>query len=555
VTLYECVALQKPFDVTPREKLYRQVLTQGPRPPHRLQPNIPSDLEAITLRAMEKEPDARYQTAAEMADDLRRFVRAEPTRARPVTAWGRAVRAVKRRKTSTALAAAGVLATLTVALLSYRLVRETSELKAQVAATSTTDEVSALPEGTLPEQVDALVERWDVNEEGLANAQRAYGRSSSEARPFAERQLSLRRQAVQLAERLRTELAHATRDYESFLLQGRAADSSDMREALRQVRSCETMLELLCDCLPEANRWRRDRGRLPRELRRAFTIPKEDTDQYGNPVHRREGSYCDRESLLPFEIWLWEPRIELVLVPAGEFRMGCEVSAEETARLHGGDPDAYTDELPQHRVRLTKPCYMGKYELTQGQWRAVMPTAPWEGREQVIDDPRCPAVYILPEHCGEFLAALNALAGPGFRLPTEAEWEYACRAGTTSAYFFGDDGRKLGHYAWIRGNTCMVNGEFVMTHSRPVGKKIPNPWGLYDVYGNAYEWCQDVSSAYPTAPQVDPCQSGTGPRVFRGGGFKCLQSNCRSAVRFFHGKAGGHSSWSLRLVREWQRAE
>jgi formylglycine-generating enzyme required for sulfatase activity len=170
-------------------------------------------------------------------------------------------------------------------------------------------------------------------------------------------------------------------------------------------------------------------------------------------------------------------KLEMVRIPAGEFMMGSPDS----------DKDAFSQEKPQHQVRITKPFYLGKYLVTQEQWEAVMGNNPSQFR-----GPKNPVEQVSWDVCQEFVKKLNAKSGPGggkFQLPSEAQWEYACRAGSTTHYFFGDDkpyglpDKELDDYAWYDKNSGRK------TH--PVGAKKPNAWGLYDMHGNVEEWCQD----------------------------------------------------------------
>ena len=200
-----------------------------------------------------------------------------------------------------------------------------------------------------------------------------------------------------------------------------------------------------------------------------------------------------------------------------------------------GSPESYTDardeEKPQHEVTISQGFYLGKFEITQGQWEAVMGSMPWSGQSFVQSNPNHPAVYISWDDVQEFIQRLNEVAGEElYRLPTEAEWEYACRAGTTTRLSFGDDESQLGDYAWYRDNACGV-GE---CYGHAVGTKWPNPWGLYDMLGNVFEWCQDwyADDYYSGSPSVDPLGPASGfYRVVRGITINATAQVARSAIR------------------------
>jgi formylglycine-generating enzyme required for sulfatase activity len=187
-------------------------------------------------------------------------------------------------------------------------------------------------------------------------------------------------------------------------------------------------------------------------------------------------------------------KMDFVLIPAGEFVMGSP-SGEGSDKEH-----------PQHQVRISRPFYLGKYEVTQEQWHAVMGSNPSQ-----LKDPRNPVENVSWNDCQEFLKKLNSsVKGRYFRLPTEAEWEYACRAGSTTAYYFGDSASELGNYAWY-----LENAEH---KPHPVGQKKPNAWGLYDMHGNVCEWCSDWYGPYESGKQTDPVGLSSGYfRVLRGG--------------------------------------
>ena len=186
-------------------------------------------------------------------------------------------------------------------------------------------------------------------------------------------------------------------------------------------------------------------------------------------------------------------------------------------------------------MRITQPFYLGKYLVTQEQWEAVMGNNPSQ-----FKGPKNPVEQVSTEDCQKFLDKLNALpaAGGKFQLPSEAQWEYACRAGTKTRYFFGDDDSKLGENAWFASNAN--------SKSHPVGEKKPNAWGLYDMHGNAWEWCQDWFSDkyYAASPTDDPTGPATGTsRVLRGGSWDTSSRRTKSAVR--DGISPGEGSYDV----------
>jgi formylglycine-generating enzyme required for sulfatase activity len=211
--------------------------------------------------------------------------------------------------------------------------------------------------------------------------------------------------------------------------------------------------------------------------------------------------------------------------------------------------DAEDDEKPQHLVKITKPFYLGLYEVTQQQYEKVMEARPWQGEEYVKEGPDYPAVYVNHDDAVEFCRRLSKQEGVEYRLPTEAEWEYACRAGTTTSYSFGDDASKLGQYAWYGKNAWDIGEKY----AHRVGQKLPNPWGLYDMHGNAWEWCQDWYAPYGSEKVVsDPVGPAQGEgRVLRGGSFLSLTSNVRSANRFNNRPVNRFYSLGFRVARTY----
>lgn len=211
-------------------------------------------------------------------------------------------------------------------------------------------------------------------------------------------------------------------------------------------------------------------------------------------------------------------KIRMVLIEPGKFDMGSP----------RGESGRNNDEL-RHRVEISKPFYLGKFEVTQGEWRAVMGNPPPDYRGDNL-----PVVNITWQDAKDFIQKLNRLkGGTDFRLPTEAEWEYACRAGSPSAFCFGNDPSLLKDYGWTAENS------FNRVHE--VGRKDANAWGLHDLHGNVAEWCEDrayfstvingfVSSTYLENAH-DPVSREGNNRIFRGGSFKGSALDARSANR------------------------
>ena len=199
-------------------------------------------------------------------------------------------------------------------------------------------------------------------------------------------------------------------------------------------------------------------------------------------------------------------KLEMVLIPAGRFKMGSPESE------NGRD-----NNETQHEVTLTKSYYIGKYEVTHEQWEAVM-----GGNPSRTEGDKLPVTDVSWEDCQEFIKKLNAKTNGGYRLPTEAEWEYACRAGTTTAYSFGCEiTPKNANYE-----------ESNIGNPVAVGSYQPNAFGLYDMHGNVFELCEDWRADYKKWKVIDPKGPVNGEcRVMRGGAFDTTESMARSSNR------------------------
>jgi formylglycine-generating enzyme required for sulfatase activity len=224
--------------------------------------------------------------------------------------------------------------------------------------------------------------------------------------------------------------------------------------------------------------------------------------------------------------------IEMVWIEPGTFTMGSPDSE------FGRD----SNEGPQHQVTISRGFWLGKYELTQGQWQAVMGSNP-----SYFPGPNRPVEQVSWNDLQSLIGQLNQAAGNSlYRLPTEAEWEYACRAGATTRWAFGDDEGLVGDYAWY---DCNEGCE-----TKEVGQLNPNTWGLYDMHGNVWEQCQDWYENYSNAAQTDP----TGPsdetamlfaHIRRGGGFSSAVRGTRSAYRDFDSPDARINYLGARLLR------
>ena len=267
-----------------------------------------------------------------------------------------------------------------------------------------------------------------------------------------------------------------------------------------------------------------------------------------------------------------QSKIELVFIPAGEFTMGSDANERWQ-----------TIPRPAHRVRISRPFYFGKYTVTQKQWKAVFGgdagtiaigypdwtgdhyekkgnialsvAEPWrnfKGVGKSGEFPACAVPWILAvKYCQ---ALLKLAGGTAVRLPTEAEFEYALRAGTTTRFFWGDDESKVDEYAWVG---ALGTG----SQPRRVGQKKPNPWGLYDINGNVWQWCSDWCGAkyYEVSPKVDPQGPERGDRggckACRGGEAGHPGPYCRAAYRSRYLPDVWVTQYGLRVVVETAEAD
>ncbi len=216
-------------------------------------------------------------------------------------------------------------------------------------------------------------------------------------------------------------------------------------------------------------------------------------------------------------------QMKLKLIPAGSFIMGSNESG---------------DEKPPHKVEITEPFYMCVYPVTQAQYKALMGKNPsnFKGDDNPVEQ-------VSWNHANDFCEELSCITGKTIKLPTEAQWEYACRAGTTTKYSFGDSESRLDLYGWFDGNSG--------NKTHPVGQKKPNPWGLYDMHGNVREWCYDWynDNFYAKSDKQDPVNlQSSDARVVRGGSWGSNPWLCRSALRNWLTPGNAGAGYGFRVV-------
>lgn len=232
-------------------------------------------------------------------------------------------------------------------------------------------------------------------------------------------------------------------------------------------------------------------------------------------------------SAQPPDLFTNEWGMAFVLIQPGPFKMGKYLLPS----------DFFTDDV-LHPVTLTRPYYLQTTTVTQAQWQAVMGSNP----SKFTDDPQLPVESISWSGAQHMIGVLNEKSQGGYRLPSEAEWEYAARAGSADDFYFGADPSALPEHAWCEKNAGK------RTH--PVAQKQPNPWGLYDLYGNVWEWVQDYYADYPLYALTDPTGPAKGnKRVIRGGCYLIGDSRCNSHARGLAPGSKAENRYGFRLAK------
>ena len=270
-----------------------------------------------------------------------------------------------------------------------------------------------------------------------------------------------------------------------------------------------------------------------------FSATNADTNRDGNVT------IADVSKLIDYLLngsWPWEQTFtvngvtfKMVAVEGGTFTMGA--TAEQGS-------DAYTNEKPTHQVTLSSYS-IGETEVTQALWQAVMGTNP----SNFTGNPQRPVEKVSWNACQMFITKLNQMTGKNFRLPTEAEWEYAARGGNLSQGYKYPGSNDVNEVAWFRDNSYAVGSSSPDYGTHPVGTLAPNELGIYDMSGNVSEWCQDLYGTYTSAAQTNPTGSTSGShRVYRGGSWGVNARYCRVSYRLNYTPTGISSNYGLRLV-------
>jgi formylglycine-generating enzyme required for sulfatase activity/predicted Ser/Thr protein kinase len=560
VTLYEAAAGRLPFEGETTEQIFHQILDREPVPPRRLNPAIPRDLETVIMKAVEKEPERRYRRMANFADDLQRILDGKTILAKPAGFATRTWKRIRRNPVVSGAVAVALIALTALAVAVPFFVEEKGRGKAladsRILARLVEEEKEIRP--AWPDRAAAL-------EEWLTEAA-ALKKSCDEHRKDLA---ALRKRGKPVAGAEKKEDAWIFDDHAdqsrhntlSALVTG--IDSLTADGAMTRV---EKRFAFACTIYERSIESRRA------DWDRAITsiADRSECPLYGGLVIEP----C--LGLVPIgrnpESGLWEfvhlqtgeepqrgpdgkPRLDaetgliFVLLPGGLFDMGAE--KDGPGRPKGSpntDPLARPFEMPVHPVRL-KPFFLSRHEMTQGQWLR------FTGGNPSHYQPACrfgdkQHSLLHPLENVSWVEARRALARLGLRLPTEAEWEYAVRAGTTTVWWTGNEKESLAGAVNLMDVSCDQSGgaadapcekwldDGYVVHA-PVNAFRPNHFGLYGMGGNAYEWCEDAwYSNYEGAPDDGSARTAPSPatRVCRDACWDGPASSCRAAYRIWRGE-------------------
>jgi formylglycine-generating enzyme required for sulfatase activity len=576
VTLYKYLTLADAFSAPTRQKLYHAILTKDPIDPRRLNPVIPADLKIVLETAMEKDRDRRYQTAHDLAEELRRVREHEPITARPA---GPVIKLRRWAQRNPAVATAAALifvflvgglalttwfaSNLDFAVTEYERLAD-GKLLDDLTARAANDLWPAVPDrvGDMDawlKKADGLARTVKEHRAALEAMRETEGRrepaadASTEARwLFPDDRLQWRHD----------ELTNLVERIDQFLGSGVIEDVRSRRQFARDVkkRSLDDHEALWNQAIAAVARDRRFQSfKLTKQLGLVPLGPDPVTG-FWEFASLFSGEAPARDTTTKQLQMTEESGIVFVLLPGGWFDMGAQRFDEAQDSYH---PKAADNEMPVHGVLLA-PFMISKFEVTQGQWSRMARVNPSSFRAGTIRlgmeiDLRHPVENVSWSDCVDLLGKHCML------LPTEARWEYACRAGSSSPFYCGSEAEDLKGHANLadEGSRQYFTPEFPaeigfsdgFSIHAPVGSLKPNSFGLHDMHGNVFEWCLERLSDY-TSPTRDGDGLREGPKaslgIIRGGSFKFSALSARASSRFTadqvvrYDNLGVRPVWTLR---------
>ena len=557
VLFYELAADTLPYHIDrtrPLESL-RTIREYVPKRPSAINPRVDGDLDSIVMKCLEKERDLRYQSAVELSEDIGRYLKGQPVEARPSTTFYH-FRKLLWRHRSFVLPVCGMVVVIVVL---------TGFVVWRVAAAGTQARLSAQEAEAATEQarrkreelVGFLVELQAVRRK--VDALMAEGRWEDAYRiaQFAEKEMPPESGMSGLAQQVRASIAQATADEAKKIGEVISAlRFHDARERIQRLKLLAERLDLsdLATQVDQAARnfdescWQslftyiRESKRSARALQRFLTEcpgnahaaeARTILNQLINGIRFAEwpldAESARRNQRQTAEVLDAPVRLDLEL-PGGGTIPFCLVPAGQYVMGSSGEGKGFNDDQePEHTVRIADPFYISATELTCRQFEAVtgrvLPAQAAEGSQEKAGS--LPAA-VSWEDAQSFCDKLSRSNRDrlAVRLPTEAEWEYACRAGSEGLYAFGNGTEALGQWAWYGGNSS--------GGPQPVGQGLANAWGLHDMHGNMAEWCQDWYDPryYLSSPIHDPKGPAEGAyKVLRGGSWADGPEEVRSAYR------------------------